>query len=170
MEILGDGRPDEPRPNGRPKAAPPEEVLSEDELLGLDPADANEDAEADEDAGPAAARRRTVGAEALAVAAAVLALAAVMGRVEFYSTLRLYSTFDEGPSWGSSVWAAAGLWAPGLLAMLLGLLAVRSDAGRTSWARPLALGSVLAVAGMVLLVFLGMFYDLEVAPDVPERF
>src|SRR3954462_593823 len=104
-------------PRGRPQS---EEMLSEDELLGLD---IEQDDEPDE------GRRRGPGAEPLAVAAAILALAAAAGDTRLAGgrhlarVLTVNAQFKWG--WGDALVETSHAWGPALAAIVVALLARR---------------------------------------------
>jgi hypothetical protein len=153
MDYLG-GAPQDGTGPDRLRGPSSEDVLSEEELLGLEPED--------EDDVPGRPLRLGLSPEALAIAAVMLGLAALMGTGWAYtSSLLGAETFTLGESsLTQNLLLTAGIWAPGLVSLLCSGLAWRAGSDRAQpWAGYLASGSAVAVTAMLLIVALGILYN-----------
>lgn len=155
MEILGSGRPDEGGHRPVADAVAGEHV----EMI---------DDEVDEPAEDVPATAR-LGAEPLAVACLLLALAALLGVGGFYVSVLLDDGFSPGSSLTRSLRFTSGIWAPGLAALLLALLARRATTPSTHpWVRHVWLGSLIAVSCM--LVITGALVAWAETQETPQQF
>ena len=120
----------------------------------------------DEPTGEQSSSTARIGAEPLAVASLLMGLASLLGMGTFVVSLVLQVGYDGSGSLKSATIATSGTWAPGLVAIVLALLARRaSGTGTPAWSRHLWLGTLIAVCCMIALVVLAVLYGQTTPPD-----